>query len=165
MSEPTVTLMTNDLPDRIRRERESSDVSGGGGNRYLISCKNPWSRRWSYMIIGVAIYSVVVIPMKMAVYRNLLGPYYDAIDIFTYILYILDVIINCRTSYLDIFGEEIKDSSKIFWHYVGGVGFWIDLASLLNYPLATSPILSIIGILKVNRFLRISTLIGQSNME
>lgn len=45
------------------------------------------------------------------------------------------------------------------------MGFWIDIFSLMNYPLGESPVLAIIGILKVNRVLRISTLITQSNME
>ena len=54
---------------------------------------------------------------------------------------------------------------KIATHYVYSVGFWIDLLSLLNYPLGTSAVLAMIGILKVNRVLRISTLISQSNME
>ena len=108
MSEPTVQMMSHDLLEKIKREKANQEVSGGGGNKYLISCTNVWSKRWSYMIIAVAIYSVIVIPMKMAVYRNLLGPYYDIIDIFTYILYVLDVFINLRTTYLDSFGEEIR---------------------------------------------------------
>lgn len=131
----------------------------------MISCNNPWRKRWSYTIIVVAIYSVAFIPLRMAVYPTVLDPIYNPLDIFTYILYILDVIINLRTTYLDSFGEEIKDSKKIMTHYVYSVGFWIDVLSLLNYPLGSNPVLNMIGILKVNRVLRISTLITQSNME
>ena len=45
------------------------------------------------------------------------------------------------------------------------MGFWIDVLSLLNYPNASNPILNLIGILKVNRVLRIYSLINNSNME
>ena len=49
-------------------------------------------------------------------------------------------------------------------HYAASFGFWIDILSLLNYPTSTSPLLNIIGIAKVNRVLRIQTLIQRSNM-
>ncbi len=164
MTEPTVLMMTHDLQEKMKKERIQKSTSGGA-NRMLISCLNPWRKRWSYMIIVVAIYSVIFIPMRIAVYKTVLDPLYDYLDVFTYMLYILDVIINLRTTFLDSFGEEINSSSKIFYHYVGGAGFWIDILSLLNYPMGSNAILNMIGILKVNRVLRISTLITQSNME
>jgi len=165
MNEPTVVMMTHDLEEKMKRERAILKEQGGAENRFLISCTSPWSRRWSYFIIFVAIYSVCFIPLRMAVWPTILDPFYTPLDFFTFFLYILDVIINLRTTYLDSFGEEITDPHKIFKHYAGSVGFWIDIISLFNYPTATSPILSIVGILKVNRVLRISTLITQSNME
>ena len=103
--------------------------------------------------------------MRVAVYRTVLDPAYGYLDVFTYLLYIADVIINLRTTYLDSFGEEIKSPKKIFWHYTGSSGFWIDVLSLLNYPESTSVVLNLIGILKVNRVLRIYQLINQSNIE
>ena len=164
-TEPTVIMMTHDLQEKLKQERLNQGVASGSGKGYIISCKNKWRTRWSYMIIVVAIYSVVFIPMRMAVYKTVLDPYYNPLDIFTYILYIIDVFVNLRTSYLDSFGEEIVNPKQIAVHYVASVGFWIDIFSLLNYPLGESPVLAIIGILKVNRVLRISTLITQSNME
>ena len=98
--------------------------------------------------------------MRIAVYKTVLDPAYGYLDIFTYILYIADVIINLRTTYLDSFGEEIKSPKKIFWHYTGSIGFWIDVLSLLNYPESTNVVLNLIGILKVNRVLRIYQLIN-----
>jgi len=103
--------------------------------------------------------------MRIAVYPTCLDPFYNPFDVCTFILYVLDVIVNLRTTYLDSFGEEIRDPKKIMKHYVMSVGFWIDLISLLNYPMSVSPVLNMVGIMKVNRVLRISTLITQSNME
>lgn len=134
-------------------------------NYGIISCNNLWRKRWSYMIIVVAIYSVVFIPMRIAVYPTVLDPVYTPLDVFTYILYITDVLVNVRTTYMNSFGEEIKAPKKIFWHYTGSMGFWIDVLSLLNYPAGSNPVLNLIGILKVNRVLRIYTLINNSNIE
>ena len=113
----------------------------------------------------MAIYSVIFIPMRIAVYKTVLDPYYVYLDFFTFALYVADVVINLRTTYLDSFGEEIKDPKRIMLNYVYSVGFYIDVFSLLNYPTASSAILSMIGILKVNRVLRISTLVKESNMD
>ena len=44
--------------------------------------------------------------------------------------------------------------------YVKSPGFWIDVGSLLNYPTSSEWYLNMIGILKVNRFLKISTLVS-----
>ena len=65
------------------------------------------------MIIVVAIYSVVFIPMRIAVYPTVLDPVYFVLDIFTYVLYVVDVLVNVRTTYMNSFGEEIKAPKKI----------------------------------------------------
>ena len=65
------------------------------------------------MIIVVAIYSVDFIPMRIAVYPTVLDPVYIVLDIFTYILYVVDVLVNVRTTYMNSFGEEIKAPKKI----------------------------------------------------
>ena len=59
------------------------------------------------MIIFVAIYSVAFIPMRMAVYKKVLDPLYTPLDFFSFFLYVADVVVNLRTSYLNAFGEEI----------------------------------------------------------
>lgn len=166
MTEPTIVMMINDLQDKVKKEKLISKSKGGGSEqRFLFSCQNIWRKRWSYLIIVVAVYSVTFIPMRIAVYPTALDPFYNPFDIFTFCLYVADVVINLRTTYLDSFGEEIKDSRAIVLNYALSVGFWIDIISLLNYPYSVNPILNMVGIMKVNRVLRISTLITQSNME
>ena len=148
------------MQQKQKRERLNLTIMNQSHNKFIISCNNPWRKRWSYLIIIIAIYSVVFIPMRVAVHTTVLDPVYAPLDVFTYILYILDVVINIRTTYMNSFGEEIFSTKKIFWHYAGSMGFWIDLLSLLNYPGSTSWVLNMIGILKVNRVLRIYTLIN-----
>ena len=55
----------------------------------------------------VAIYSVIFIPMRIAVYKTALDPFWNPLDFFTFLLYVIDVIINLRTTYFDSFGEEV----------------------------------------------------------
>lgn len=149
----------------MEKQRKKQAKLKDGKQLLIVSFGNKWRRRWSYLIIIVAIYSAFAIPMRIAIYPSFLDPIYTPVDIITYILYVADFIINLRTTYRDSHGEDIVDTGKIFWHYVASVGFWIDLLSLLNYPLGHNPILNCIGILKINRLLRIYKLINESNLE
>ena len=45
-----------------------------------------------------------------------------------------DLVINLRTTYIDNFGEEIRDDWKIAKKYVAGPSFWIDFFSLWAAP-------------------------------
>ena len=59
---------------------------------------------WEVFIIMVALYSVFVIPIRLGINPQLLDPAYDAIDMITWVIYIIDVLINLRTTYIDNFG-------------------------------------------------------------
>ena len=110
MSPSMELMMQQDLQEKKDREQILSKIRSETENKYLISCNNPWRKRWSYLIIVVAIYSVAFIPMRISVYPTILDPVYTPLDIFTYFLYILDVIVNIRTTYMDSFGEEIMNT-------------------------------------------------------
>lgn len=82
----------------------------------------------------IAIYSVIVVPVRIGLNPEVLDPAYIYIDTFTWLLYFIDVVINFRTTYIDNFGEEIYDDRKITLHYIATYGFWIDLISLIAFP-------------------------------
>ena len=59
---------------------------------------------WDFTIIFTALYSVVVIPVKIGVNKDILGNAYDPIDTFTYLLYLCDLLFNFRTTFVDSTG-------------------------------------------------------------
>ena len=113
----------------------------------------------------IAIYSVIVVPIRIGVNPTILDPVYVGIDIVTWILYVFDVFINLRTTYIDNFGEEIRDNKKITLHYVKSYGFWIDLISLIAFPGLEVQPFNYCGLLKLNRVFRLLELIAQANIE
>ena len=153
-------MMINDLEEMLKQERQRAGKDSGATSKYIISCTNKWRIRWSYLIIFVAMYSVAFIPMRIAVHRTILDPVYTPLDFFTFALYVADVFVNLSTTFLDPFGQECWDHKTIMKRYVKSPGFWIDVLSLLNYPTSSEWYLNMIGILKVNRFLKISTLVS-----
>ena len=125
---------------------------------WLISSTNPWRKKWDYAIIIAAMISVAFIPVRTALNQEFGGTTYFVIDIFSYIMYCADIFISLRTTYIDSFGEEIKDNRLIIRRYLQSPTFWIDLLSLLNVPSNSykeSNILNFFGILKVVRITRL----------
>lgn len=89
-------------------------------------------------------------------------------DLITLILFILDIVANFVTSYIDLAsGEEITDPKLIAKHYILSSVFVIDILS--TFPLdiwfqssseGMNVFLKMLGILKIQRLRRISKLIA-----
>ena len=86
------------------------------------------------MIIIIALYSVLVIPIRIGINTTLWEPAYDWIDMITWFIYLIDVLFNLRMTYINIFGNEVIDGTLIMKHYVGSLRFFVDVLSLLNFP-------------------------------
>ena len=89
---------------------------------------------WEIFIIAIALYSVLVIPIRIGVNVVLWDPIYEWIDLITWLFYVLDVAVNVRTTYIDNVGHEVVQDRKIAMHYIKSMRFYIDILSLLNLP-------------------------------
>ena len=111
----------------------------------------------------VAIYSVLVIPIRIGINTKLWGMTYEIVDLITWLIYFADIFVNCRTTYLDNFGKEVYETKKILKKYLFSFRFALDFLSLLNFPALVYPnspfFLNILGLLKTLRFLRAQDLI------
>jgi len=122
---------------------------------------------WEIFIISIALYSVLVIPIRIGINEKLLDPAYDWIDLVTWLIYVTDIFINARMTYLDVSGHEVLDSRTIAMKYIASMRFTIDVLSLFNLPnLVISDIstswqvaLNALGLLKLSRYLRAQKLI------
>ena len=128
---------------------------------------------WEIFIIFIALYSVLVIPIRIGVNATLWDPYYDYIDLVTWLIYVTDVFVNLRTTYIDSFGHEVVQSKKIAMRYVASARFYIDILSLVNLPnimlsgvsTTTTLVLNALGLLKLARYFRAQDLIVQSRLR
>ena len=101
----------------------------------MVAYNNRLRKVWDYSIIVIAIYSTFVIPIKIAFNPEEFGSWYVVLDWLTTLIYLLDILIQFRTTYLDNFGEEITHWKRIAKNYLLSFGFWIDLLSLGANPL------------------------------
>ena len=147
------------------------DESGSYSKKWKISIvKHRKERRaWEIFIIVVALYSVMVIPIRIAINTNLGDFVYEVVDMITWIIYLIDIFVNCRTTFLDNFGIEVHETKKILKHYLFSFRFAMDFLSLLNFPALIWPdpplFFNLLGLLKTLRFLRAQDLIRQSRLK
>ena len=159
--ELTYLLEISTVRHKHEIERHKNKMS-----RCLISyVKHRHARRiWEEFIIMVALYSVFVIPIRIGINKSLWGTTYDVIDLITWLIYLADVFINLRTTFVNNFGLEVTDSKTIMKHYIFSTRFVLDGLSLLNFPTLMLPnppmIMTLFGLLKTSRFLRANALIA-----
>ena len=89
---------------------------------------------WEIFIIAIALYSVLVIPIRIGINVDLWDPVYNWIDLVTWLIYFSDVFVNVRTTYIDNFGHEVVQDRKIAMNYMKSMRFYIDILSLFNLP-------------------------------
>lgn len=136
-------------------------------SRVLSVVDNPsWALAWEVTVFVTALYSVLVIPIKIGINKNLMGAVYDWIDLFTYFIYVADLFISMRTTYIDVHGDEIRDARVLFRRYLFSIRFCLDFLSLFNLPFVDSiisgeenagirDILALCGLLKIVKITRI----------
>ena len=171
---PTQTL-TRKLAE-VRLERKKTiQVDEGPNYKWKISAVKHrfWRQAWDVFIIFVALYSVLVIPIRIGINTRLWDPAYDVVDAITWIFYLVDIFVNLRTTYIDNYGFEVIEDKKIMNNYVRSYRFILDVVSLLNLPSfvvadvdsTTQVALSMLGLLKLSRYFRAHTLIVQSRLQ
>ena len=94
------------------------------------------------------------------------------LDAVTTLIYIADIALSFRTTYLDNFGDEITDGNRIAIHYLKSSSFWVDTMSLLSNPLTASvdnkiftTVCSFFGMFKIVRFVRFRTIIRGATLD
>ena len=118
--------------------------------------------RWDIIIIVLALYNSITIPLSIAFQEPFLETVGIVIfDSFVDLVFFIDLFINFRTSYISTTtGEEIFDPKMIAKRYIRG-RFLLDLLSTIPFDklASNSDILPIFGMLKLFRVFRISMVI------
>jgi len=83
-------------------------------------------------------------------------------------MFIIDIFINFRSSFINSIGDEISDPKHIAKNYIKG--FWIDLISVLPFDTIVGKnsnlsLLKLFGLLKVVRVLRLGRIINYLNIR
>lgn len=90
--------------------------------------------KWDLIVMASAIFNCFSIPFKVAFEPEEMNKQYFAImNSFIDLVFLIDMFVNFRTTFMDERGEEVADPRRIALNYIQ-LHFWIDLVATL--PLA-----------------------------
>ncbi|XP_048372880.1 potassium voltage-gated channel subfamily H member 6 [Sphaerodactylus townsendi] len=139
-------------------------------HRWTILHYSPFKAVWDWLILLLVIYTAVFTPYSAAFLLNEeqdekhLDCSYSCdplniIDLIVDIMFIVDIIINFRTTYVNINDEVVSHPAKIAIHYFKG-WFLIDMVAAIPFDLlifrsGSDETTTLIGLLKTARLLRL----------
>ncbi|XP_075436515.1 voltage-gated inwardly rectifying potassium channel KCNH6 isoform X2 [Ascaphus truei] len=139
-------------------------------HRWTILHYSPFKAVWDWLILLLVIYTAIFTPYSAAFLlndqeeeRNWECGYscnpLNIVDLIVDIMFIVDIIINFRTTYVNANDEVVSHPAKIAIHYFKG-WFLIDMVAaipfdLLIYRTGSDETTTLIGLLKTARLLRL----------
>ncbi|XP_026573067.1 potassium voltage-gated channel subfamily H member 6 [Pseudonaja textilis] len=139
-------------------------------HRWTILHYSPFKAVWDWLILLLVIYTAVFTPYSAAFLLNedqeekqtdcsyTCDPLY-IIDLIVDIMFIIDIVINFRTTYVNMNDEVVSHPGKIAIHYFKG-WFLIDMVAAIPFDLlifrsGSDETTTLIGLLKTARLLRL----------
>ncbi|XP_074973344.1 voltage-gated inwardly rectifying potassium channel KCNH6 isoform X1 [Phalacrocorax aristotelis] len=140
-------------------------------HRWTILHYSPFKAVWDWLILLLVIYTAVFTPYSAAFLLNeeqVEEKHWDCsyscdplniIDLIVDIMFIVDIVINFRTTYVNINDEVVSHPGKIAIHYFKG-WFLIDMVAAIPFDLlifrsGSDETTTLIGLLKTARLLRL----------
>ena len=127
--------------------------------------------RWDVAVMLCAIFNCFAIPFKVAYEPQSMGAaQFIVLNSCVDMVFLLDMVINFRTTYLDYYGEEVTDPISIAKNYLK-LSFWVDLLatipidSILHQIMKNNnPTYELFGILKLGRLNKLKKIISYLNV-
>ncbi|XP_075036856.1 voltage-gated inwardly rectifying potassium channel KCNH7 isoform X5 [Mixophyes fleayi] len=139
-------------------------------NKFTILHYSPFKAVWDWLILLLVIYTAIFTPYSAAFLLNDLEEQkrrtcgyscnpLNVVDLMVDIMFIIDILINFRTTYVNQNEEVVSDPAKIAIHYFKG-WFLIDMVAAIPFDLlifgsGSDETTTLIGLLKTARLLRL----------
>ncbi|KAL6100768.1 kcnh7 [Pungitius sinensis] len=139
-------------------------------DKFTILHYSPFKAVWDWLILLLVIYTAILTPYSAAFLLNdteeskrrecgySCSPL-NVVDLMVDIMFIIDILINFRTTYVNLNEEVVSDPAKIAIHYFKG-WFLIDMVAAIPFDLlifgsGSDETTTLIGLLKTARLLRL----------
>ncbi|KAJ8385456.1 hypothetical protein AAFF_G00189080 [Aldrovandia affinis] len=139
-------------------------------DKFTILHYSPFKAVWDWLILLLVIYTAIFTPYSAAFLLNDLEEQkrrkcgyscspLNVVDLIVDIMFIIDILINFRTTYVNLNEEVVSHTGKIAIHYFKG-WFLIDMVAAIPFDLlifgsGSDETTTLIGLLKTARLLRL----------
>ena len=125
---------------------------------------NKGKQAWYLIILVLAVITSFSVGFELVI--STLG---DATSykVFTYssdVLFFIDILVQFRTTFFSVEGEEVRDWKKISVRYMKGM-FMIDLIATIPWSLFPIKLLTLLKIFKVTRITRFTKVIEKLELK
>lgn len=134
---------------------------------YIIRCRSPFKLYWDMIIIVLALYFSIIIPVEIAfnpIIMNMAGEL--TVESVINMVFTIDIILTFRMTYVStVSGDEIFDVKKIAKNYLMNPRLTLDILSSIPFNAInpTGKILPLFSMLKLIRVGRITQVIRNLN--
>ena len=136
--------------------------------KYIISFRNHQKEQWDKFILLMAIQNSFMVPIDLAFSPSLMAhPLYNIFDFLVDICFVVDIIMQFFTSFMNRMGAEVFDSRKIFKLYAFSGRFIMDFLPLLGSEIIVKSVgnhFKFFGMLKITRVARLNNMIAKMNL-
>ena len=163
-----VNTKCNKLKKWMRRQFRKIMKHSRLPKKFIISYRNPKKEQWDIFILLMAVQNSFMVPIDIAFAPEFTNhPLYNFFDSLVEIFFVIDIILQFITSFMNRMGAEVFDSRKIFKNYAFSGKFIIDLLPLFGSQLFVTKVNSkfkFFGMLKITRVNRLTTMIAKLNL-
>ena len=140
-------------------------------NTFVVRPTDSIKLKWDIVVMVCAIFNCFTIPLKVAFEPpQLEKPLFNTINFCVDLIFLFDMIINFRTTYIDSHGQEVTNPWSIARNYLK-FNFWVDLLatipidSILHQIMKNdNPTYELFGILKLGRLNKLKKIISYLNV-
>ena len=101
--------------------------------KYILSYKTPFKQYWDLIILVLAVYNSIMIPVEQCYKpRFLQSSGMSALNLLIDFIFLVDIILMFFTSVINFRGRESYDSNLISTLYVSQFRFYTDVLSMLG---------------------------------
>uniref|UniRef100_A0A674PLK5 Voltage-gated delayed rectifier potassium channel KCNH4 n=1 Tax=Takifugu rubripes TaxID=31033 RepID=A0A674PLK5_TAKRU len=138
-------------------------------SRFILLHYSIFKAAWDWLILLATFYVAVAVPYDICFVSHAEGSHYHSLvshstigsDIAVEMLFIIDIILNFRTTYVSQSGQVVYDTRSICLHYCT-TWFFVDLIAALPFDLLYAfniTVTSLVHLLKTVRLLRLLRLL------
>ena len=165
-------IIKNNEDGTFEFEQQERITSRHSSSKYMLRQNDPQKTKWDLIIIFLAIYNSFQIPFEIAFDpEDMKLPAFYVVNSLIDLVFLLDIIVNFRTTFYDIeTGDEVFDSKRTGKMYLKG-RFTVDLLSTIPFDniaaiftQSSSPILQLFSLLKLVRISRLGRIIERTHI-
>jgi hypothetical protein len=88
---------------------------------FIFRPNDNFKSKWDLMVIFCAVFNCYTIPYKVSFEPPIMNTsFFTVLNLIIDIIFLIDILINFRTSYIDSKGNEVEEPTKIASNYMSG---------------------------------------------